>query len=1170
MTTIGPQISSAFLNFLQITPAKPMKTRSTPRLHSRLCLSFLAAAALLTTRPLMAGEPNDEWRQRDSKESLEATAKNFLSDLALDDKGLRESGGYMRKAFREVATLAKAGKVVEALDAFNVYFTDKLRLSNSFGISQARLSLCFSYYLHHSGFPSADKAKVLATADKLMDNIMVLNSGTGSAEVNIGEPGTVNWNYPFKKGEVIPEDKQPDLALFRFDGFGPLVEAYLLTGDNKYWEKWVAFADDWSLNCKYLDTIHPCFVSDGACGFNLMNIGLLRTLTAVANTKPIGTPIMPSRVLANLLHRRIETTLLSIAYMRSNTHNWTPNPGLMFLSMVLDEFKAAPRFFREARRRNIEDNAVTQNLRDGTENQQDQWYNIGSYYEVLTALDFLEERRALAAWARPSWEEDLRGDRIWKWEIRDHSKRRADYLIHLRTPQGALPNAFGGDGMKEARYPEPQQATESWDNPETMAIAKATQEPQSGVRPSYHSEWYPYAGFNIVRDGWEKDDSSGAMFSSAVPGAYGAYRSRSDNNVFTLVSGNQPLLVDDNDGHYMYPFSPVTIDGINQYFHAGVYKVRGLACHKAFQVSAWLEPFPWRWHASDQFNLMEGVYKGPWSKSPPSEVIHGPYGTEDNSQGNLPLEPWMLGPAHERLVLYARKAKLWIVDDRMRNKGEHKYEQVWWIPTGAFPSFKPDQVHLDAQAGSIITDAPDFSDGKVTQKKVNLSLYSFTKAPLEMTCQSITRNLRNGHVIEPAGWMRVGSAWKANGDTQLVTAIYPRTKGADPALDLKNRKLLTSGQQGTGFQAETADGVRVEYLGSTLKDDELKLGKVQIRGESLLLSGDAGVALGVSQFSVGGKTVKIPGPDFEFQLKGGRVEKFDPIYRPISPVEIGPDQNAFIDSVEVTMKSKTPGVEIRYTLDGTDPTPQSTLYTGPVKVTTDAVVKARAYRPGVTKNPVQMSNTHATVTSWAVFKKSEPSAPAVVKTTLPGLNFRYWQADWKSLFLKLDDLTPAATGVTPKLWDFSLIPSDNPAIGENPAPRAKYYAVEYSGYLNVPEDGTYTLHAPHEFVWPDVQSGYELRVWLGSKINPLKSSLTMNEWYPSTRIHALGSWSVTLKKGLQPFRVVFMDFRTDAASKLNEPKVNDYVWTGSTPDLRISGGGLDHQPIPAEWLVHGK
>jgi hypothetical protein len=101
------------------------------------------------------------------------------------------------------------------------------------------------------------------------------------------------------------------------------------------------------------------------------------------------------------------------------------------------------------------------------------------------------------------------------------------------------------------------------------------------------------------------------------------------------------------------------------------------------------------------------------------------------------------------------------------------------------------------------------------------------------------------------------------------------------------------------------------------------------------------------------------------------------------------------------------------------------------------------------------------------------------------------------------------------------------------------------------------LHAPPEFVTSAIDCGYELRVFLGTE-----------EWYPATRWHNYGAWSVPLKKGQYPFKVVWVDQRKQdvyeygADRRLNE----DWIWDGKKPTLEISGPGLKRQPVPAGML----
>ncbi|MEI6168974.1 MAG: chitobiase/beta-hexosaminidase C-terminal domain-containing protein [bacterium] len=1136
---------------------------------------------LSATTPAPAAVPGSAGAQKkEYTPADEEAARACLDLLVTDEAGLRDTNlGRRSKDYVEIAALARAGRSAEAMERFALYFTSKLRYPSRFGISPEDLSPYRGWGLDQNPATPGE----IAAADKLLAGTMTIDG----KEVVIGPPGSVDWGYPWGASNPMPAGKEPASALFLANGFSPLVRAFVATHDQRYLDRWAAYMDDWSTRCTYFDKIHPCLVSDAGHNGALLTF---RMLAAIATALPENQPVLPPTVLAHLLKRELNRTFLPMAYIRSNTHNWTPTTELLLQAMIFDESRLAPLWLRENRRRNLEDVAATQNLRDGTENQQDPWYSAVMYTEaVSSALRLLVARESLPIWQEYPDLAALRQDARWKNEIQEHLEERAHYLMNILTPQGEMPIPIRGGFKQGVNPPLNSLAPATYKNLENQAVQAARKDPAAGLRPRHNADWFPYSGFNIVREGWEKNSGHGDLFCSPVPGAYGAFRSRSNNNNFGLGAFGQDLLVDDATGHYMYPSSPITVDGRQQFFHAGLYKVSGLSAHKVFQVSAWTEPSPFRWHASDHFNLMEGVYAGPWGNLKDANVVNSKYGPDASGQGTITLSQTLRGITHQRQAMYVRGDKVWIITDRMLGNGSHTYEQNWLLPLrptqemldqkkipigeNALIAFAKDQIRIDAAAKRIITQA-DVVPGKL-EKKANLSLYQFTTANLAYNTENTPPAFVYG-LYYTYGWQRIGVKWQGEGPQQVVTLIVPRAPGQAAPQDLKSIEPLTSGSAGQGFAAVTSDGQNVRYLASTKADDELTIGAVKIRGEALLLAGDRGMALGCSSFSLAGKKQPLPATDFEFTLNTDHrslLTSFIPIYRPIDPVTIGPERNVFADSVEVTLASKTPGVEIRYTLDGSDPTPLSPLYSAPVKLLQSTVVKARAYRPGVKENPLELSGTQATVPSMAVFDKAKLAAPSNIGKVSPGLAFRYFEDDWRTLWSGVDRLQPKATGNVGNLWDLNLVPADNPPVAATAAaPRARYYAVEYSGYLNIPEDGVYTLHAPREFVYPDVQSGYELKVVLGNRMDsgPWASGRVVGtqEWYPSTRLHALGNWSVALKKGLQPFKVIWCDFRTDAAQRLNLPGLKDYVWTGVTPDLRLSGPGLDHQPIPAAWMCH--
>ncbi len=1132
----------------------------------RICVAELNL--LGTGAPPIVPSPTARFERRNEPGEIAVLGRDFLGLLHHQFIDLHVNGLRGRPEYLKIIDDYQKGNYEAALTAFRDYYLGKLRHPQAYGLTSADVSP-FSSGITGIGRwsgpqfdPRMTPEQVTTAADKLMAG----NLTVGDKEVMIGEPGDVNWNLPLDSAEAITDEETPYRQLYTAACFTILVQAWHQTGNTDYLQRWFDYLDDWALNCTYRLNLHPSRIphADNADS----TVAFIRLFAAIA-AAPGGRDLVPPATLARVLNRQLRYgPMSSIAYLRSNCHNWTPGMGLMLKALLLDEFKVAERWFREARRRNIEDNAVTQNLRDGTENQQCPWYN-DNYLQVHEALRLLEARINVPTWQERLWLLELRHDMQWRQSITEHLTARLNYYLLNRTPQNQWPIPWrGGDkrgatgipaenhyGNLQAMAPDAYAGGENW------KIIQAITNPESGIRPSLTGNWFPYGGYNIAWEGWERDSGYGALFCSPQPGAYGGFRSRSNNNTFGLAAFGQDLLIEDTVGHYMYPSSPIKVDGRNQFFHAGIYKVPSPSNHKSYQVSAWTEPAGWRWHASASFNLMEGVYSGPYGELSDKTAVTNDHGPEESLQGTLSLVQTLQGITHQRLVQHLRGSGLWIITDRMSaaDGKAHDFEQIWHLPLkpSDSPAFEEADISVDADARRIVT-------ASTAQSQANLTLNQFSTDDLTYTTRVVPNNPKNRYMV--FGRKQVHVTWQAQGPSQVITLAIPRATGVSDTEVLTDLEQLSPGGDACGFAATTPAGARIEYLAAAGKSAVLELGAVNATAESLLLvthgASISGIVLGCTSFQ--GNAPETA--DFEFI--GHMIV---PIHRPIDPVTISPNRNVFMDKVEVTMSSKTPGVEIRYTLDGSEPTPHSRLYVGPFTVNHTAVVKARAYRPGVTENPAVLSGTHATVVTKATLTRQTPQAAKEANAMTPGLTCRYYEGEWQRLWMFLDELKPLQQTVVNELFDLSVIPADNPPVGEAPAPRQRYYALEYSGYLDIPADGVYTIHAPREFVYPDTDAGYELRVYLGERRVPYggrTEAYGLNEWYPATSLHAFGNWSIALKQGLQPFRLVWVDYRTTAAQELNRPGLNDYIWSGVTPDLKISGPDMEAQPIPTTWLVH--
>lgn len=1118
------------------------------------------------------------WAQRDSDAAVAALGKEFLDLVFCTPEDINRSNLRARPRLEEVGKLKAAGKYAEGLHAFREYYFDKLRRPAQFGIHASDVHPYGHGYAGISDFPQgamdkdldADRLKKdMAAADGLLAGEMTLDNGT---KVTIGEPGSVDWWAPAPPYGYQTKTHQngPYRELWWGSGLHPLFTAFIATKDERYLKRWIAYMDDWAMNDTFLESIDPAINHDNALYPSVMTI---RMFAAIAEALPYGSDAVPAPAFARIMRKLVmESPLTWIVYMRANGNGWTPGAGMMLMAILVDEFKVAPLYFRETRRRNIEDINVVQQLLDGTETHQWPGYNF-LLLNNTGAIALMNARESMPNWGQPAWERELHMVR-WQNEMDAAFMARATYMLHWGTPSGEYPLVTHQEPPNEKRFKLRDVYThfpQMLSDPTNARLYSTFYGDGATGAPAYHSDWFPYGGYSIARDGWKHDDGYGSMFCSPQPGC-GGVGSGCKNNIFGLAAYGMDLISDDLVHAFVRPTSPIQIDGKRQQLDYYVPKTTWPTAHRGDMIREWTEPSPWRWHASEHFDLMEGVFSGVYANN-----FHDRTDFVDDV-------------AHQRVALHARKAGLWILTDRMTTPKPHDYEQLWWLPLKRrdFPAFTPEQIVIDPKAKTIKTtrtgtdkrwswdDLRDFVVGNV-----NLSMYQFTDADLKY-------DAKPGKSDEMYGWDRIGVTWHGEGNQQIVTALFPRKPTPEKPRpdgtenDLTSMKALPAQAGVIGFEAITPDGCRVAYLAARDRSGALASDGIEVSGEALLIVRSAapgddvtGVALGCTSMKVKGTPVALHSADFEFSLPAATLDagkiKLDDIYRPISPVKILPESDVILDEQAVTLQCPTPGVVITYTIDGTDPTPQSTRYRGPFQIDHTRVVKARAYRPGVEHNPPDTSGTTATPLAYAVFTKKLASLPEQITPAGKGLKCEYYEGYWKDLWLRLDKLTPSNTAVVPALFDPSAIPSSNPAVGAASTPRARAYTLKYTGYLNVPADGVYTLHAPHEYTHCDQIAGYELQVYLGHALNPDNTSVKrdpdLDYWYPATRLHAFGTWSVPLKKGYHEFKVVFIDFRTNSAKRLNTvPGVPDVVWTGDKPDLEISGPGLKKQPIPAEWL----
>jgi len=231
------------------------------------------------------------------------------------------------------------------------------------------------------------------------------------------------------------------------------------------------------------------------------------------------------------------------------------------------------------------------------------------------------------------------------------------------------------------------------------------------------------------------------------------------------------------------------------------------------------------------------------------------------------------------------------------------------------------------------------------------------------------------------------------------------------------------------------------------------------------------------------------------------------------PPVITSDSEIFLDSAAAEILNLAQPGEIRYTLDGTEPTENSSLYTGPVTITESAILKARTF--------------------WARGRESKVSQRSWEKVALrpskkfsglkPGLKYAYYELGEKHRQEKLPDFSemkPKITGIADRC-DLSR------------AQRDEYFALKFAGFIKVPADGIYTFYTDSDD---------------GSRLYIDSVEVVDNDYSHPIKEE---SGQIPLSAGTYPFKLLFYQ-----------------GMGGKGLVVRYQGPDIEKQPIPPNVLFH--
>ena len=227
-----------------------------------------------------------------------------------------------------------------------------------------------------------------------------------------------------------------------------------------------------------------------------------------------------------------------------------------------------------------------------------------------------------------------------------------------------------------------------------------------------------------------------------------------------------------------------------------------------------------------------------------------------------------------------------------------------------------------------------------------------------------------------------------------------------------------------------------------------------------------------------------------------------------SPVFLA-DSDIFFGEFEVKLSSNLDKVNIRYTMDKSEPNENSPVYFGSIKLDKTTTIKCQVYRSGQALSGVVEET----------FTRVDPRPAVTIQKPQAGIKYSYYQGNWENL------------------PDFNIIEPETSGTLDNfstqPASQKEYFGFKFIGFIEVPEDALYKFYLASD-------DGSQL--FIGDTL------VVDNDGLHGSRVE-MGR--IALQAGLHPITVLYFQ-RTG----------------GMDFEVSISGPNMEKQIIPASMLFY--